>query len=432
MMKLISCSSWVEVNIQIQMNDQGFTTRVLHTRYLKNDPHGSLHMPVYDSVAFEFDRAEDMELTFLGRKQDHVYSRISNPTVENLEQIILGITGALTVTALSSGMAAISNLLLTLTETGSNIITSKHLFGNTYSLFEYTLKPFGLEIRYADLTDADAVDKLIDNKTRAIFLETITNPQLEVVEMKVLSEIAKKKNIPLIADTTITPPYLFDSKKHGVDIEVISSTKYISGGATSIGGLIIDNGTFDWSQSNKFKDEAIKYGPFALSVKLKREVFRNLGACLSPHNAYLQSLGLETLPLRVDKSCSNTLAIARHLQGLSQVQSVNYPGLTDSKFYEISKKQFGEKPGAILTFDLDSKKQCFIFMNNLKIIRRATNLNDNKTLIIHPASTIFCEYSPETKQQMGVRETMLRLAVGIEDKIDLINDINNTMEIINN
>ncbi len=429
---MISSSSWVEVNSQIEMKDIGFTTRVLHTRYLKDDPHGSLHMPVYDSASFEFDRAENMELTFQGRKSDHVYSRISNPTVENFEQIILGITGALTVTALSSGMAAISNLFFTLMETGSNIITSRHLFGNTYSLFEHTLKPFGLVIRYADLTSANAVEKLIDNNTSAIFLETITNPQLEVADIKVLSEIARRKNIPLIADTTITPPYLFDSKKHGVDIEVISSTKYISGGATSMGGLIIDNGTYDWSQSSKFKDDAIKYGPFTLSVKLKREVFRNLGACLSPHNAYLQSLGLETLPLRADKSCSNTLAIARHLQGLSQVQSVNYPGLAESKFYEISKKQFGTKPGAILTFDLGSKTQCFSFMNNLKIIRRATNLNDNKTLILHPSSTIFCEYTPETKQQMGVRETMLRLAVGIEDKNDLINDINSAIEIISN
>ncbi len=414
------------------MNNLGFTTRVLHTHFLKDDPHGALHMPVYDSAAFEFDRAENMEKTFQGRRSDHVYSRISNPTVENLEQIILGMTGALTVTALSSGMAAISNLLLTLTETGSNIITSKHLFGNTYSLFENTLKPFGLVIKYADLTNANAVEKLIDDNTSAIFMETITNPQLEVAGIKVLSEVARRKKIPLIADTTITPPYLFDSKKHGVDIEVISCTKYISGGATSIGGLIIDNGTCDWSQSGKFKDEAIKYGPFTLSVKLKREVFRNLGACLSPHNAYLQCLGLETLTLRADKSCSNTHAIARHLDGLSQVQSVNYPGLEESKFYEISRKQFGKNPGAILTFDLVSKKQCFSFMNNLKIIRRATNLNDNKTLILHPSSTIFCEYTPEIKQEMGVRETMLRLSVGIEDQKDLINDINNAIEITGN
>ncbi|NOY36729.1 MAG: O-acetylhomoserine aminocarboxypropyltransferase/cysteine synthase [Chlorobi bacterium] len=410
------------------MDYSGFTTRVLHTRYLKNDPYGSLHMPVYDTVAFEFDLAEDMELTFQGKKPDHVYSRISNPTVENFENIIRVVTDALTVTALSSGMAAISTLFLTLLEAGDNIITSKHLFGNTYSLFETTLKPFGLQTRYTDLTDPGMVAKQIDDKTRAIFLETITNPQLEVADIKALADIAKNKGIPLIVDTTITPPYLFNSKKHGVNIEVISSTKYISGGATTIGGLIIDNGTFDWSRSGKFVSEATKYGPFALSVKLKREVSRNLGACLSPHNAYLQTLGLETLPLRVDKSCRNAFAIAGHLEEMSQVKSVNYPGLKSSKFHDVARKQFGDKPGAILTFDLDSKERCFSFMNNLNIIRRATNLNDNKTLILHPASTIFCEYDADTKKQMGVRETMIRLAVGIEDVKDLITDINEAMK----
>ncbi len=414
------------------MSDLGFTTKVLHTHYIKNDPHGSLRMPVYDSVAFEFDLTEDMELTFQGKKPDHVYSRISNPTVENFEQIIRTITGSLTVTALSSGMAAISNLFITLTEAGDNIITSKHLFGNTYSLFEYTLKPFGLKSKYTDLTNPGMVDKLIDNKTRAIFLETITNPQLEVADITALSDIAKNRNVPLVVDTTITPPYIFSSKKHGVDIEVISSTKYMSGGATSIGGLIIDNGTFDWSKSDKFKDDAIKFGPYTLSSKLKREVCRNLGACLSPHSAYLQSLGLETLTFRVDRSCSNAIGIAEYLQRLKQVKSVNYPGLKSSKYFKISRKQFGDNPGAILTFDLDSKEQCFSFMNSLKIIRRATNLNDNKTLIIHPASTIFGEYSPELKKQMGVSETMVRLSVGIEDKMDLIKDIDNAMRKIDN
>ena len=287
------------------MPENKFITKILHTKFLKEDPHGSLHMPVYDNVAFEFKSAQDLELAFAGKKPSHMYSRISNPTVEHFEQQVRAITGAVGTVALSSGMAAISNTILAIAKTGDNIITSKHLFGNTYSLFEQTLKDWGLETRYADLTKPQEAGRLIDKKTKAIFLETITNPQLEVADIEPLSRIAKKRNILLIVDTTMTPPYLFSAKKFGVDLEVVSSTKWISGGATSIGGLIIDYGTYDWKKSDKFEKDAVKYGPFAFINRLRREVYRNIGACISPHNAYLQSLGLETLPLRLDAACEN-------------------------------------------------------------------------------------------------------------------------------
>ncbi|MBM3711928.1 MAG: O-acetylhomoserine aminocarboxypropyltransferase/cysteine synthase [Actinobacteria bacterium] len=403
-------------------NISGFTTKAIHSDVLKKDVHGALHMPVYDTVAFEFDKAEEMEQTFLGKKPGHVYTRISNPTVENLEQKVKNITKSFGVVAFASGMAAISNLILTIAGNSYNIITTKHLFGNTYSLFERTLKPWGLEIKYTDLTDPEKVSNLIDKKTVAVFFETITNPQLEVVDIKALSKICKEKGILLIADTTVTPPYLFKSRDFGVDIEVLSSTKYISGGATSVGGLIIDNGTFDWIQNNKLSGEAEKLGPFTLIMKLKREVYRNLGACMAPHNAYLQSLGLETLALRADKSCASTLVIAGYLEKNKKIERVNYPGLKSSEYYELAKKQFDGKAGALFTFDLNSKKSCFKFMNNLIIIRRATNLHDNKTLILHPSSTIFCEYSEGIKSEMGIRDTMIRVAVGIEDVEDLLND----------
>lgn len=404
-----------------------FSTKAIHAKFLKNDPYGTLRMPVYDNVAFEFDDCQELELAFLGKKPVHMYSRITNPTVEYLEQQIREFTNALDVLALSSGMASISNLIIAIAKSGDNIITTKHLFGNTYSLFERTLKPWGLDTRYADLTKIKHVEKLIDKRTKAIFFETITNPQLEVADIKALSRLARANNILLISDTTITPLSFFNAKNLGVDIEVLSGTKYISGGATSVGGIIIDNGTFDYNKNDKLKQEAKKYGQFALIAKLRREVFRNFGACLSAHNAYLQSLGLETFTMRVDKSCSNSLKIAELLQKHPKVISVNYPGLKSSRYYHIAKKQFGDNFGALLTFDLESKEQCFAFMNNLKIIRRATNLNDNKTLILHPASTIFCEYSPELKSEMGVRETMIRLAVGIEDVQDLFEDIENAL-----
>ncbi len=410
------------------MKDLKFITKILHTRFLKEDVHGSLHIPVYDNVTFEFKTAEDLELAFHGKKLAHMYSRISNPTVEHFENRVKAMSGATAVLAVSSGMAAISNTILTIAKTGDNIVTSKHLFGNTYSLFEQTLKDWGLKTKYADLTHPEEAARLIDDKTRAIFLETITNPQLEIADIKALSGVARRSSVLLIADTTMTPPYLFPAKEFGVDIEVISSTKWISGGATSVGGIIIDHGLYDWNQNIKLKQDAVKYGPLAFITRLRREVYRNIGCCMSPHNAYLQNLGLETLSLRIEAACANTVKLARYLKGHPAIGSVNYPDLADSPFYSIAKKQFGERPGAVLTFDLGSKKECFKFMDNLKLIRRATNLHDNRTLIIHPASTIFCEYDEKVRNEMGVRDTMVRLSVGIEDTDDLIDDIKESLE----
>ncbi len=412
------------------MKDLKFVTKILHGKFLKEDPHGSLHMPVYENVAFEFKTAEELEQAFLGKKPGHMYSRISNPTVEHFEQLVALVTGAPCVMALSSGMAAISNLIIAIASSGDNIITSKHLFGNTYSLFERTLKEWGLKTKYADLTNLRELPRLIDGRTKAIFFETITNPQLEVADAKALSKIAKESNLLFIADTTLTPPYLFNSREFGVDIETLSSTKYISGGATSVGGLIIDNGTYDWSKNSKLKADEKKYGPYTLLNRLRREVYRNIGACMSAHTAFLQSVGLETLPLRVDASCANSLAIAKFLEKSKKTKAVNYPGLESSPYYRIARKQFKDKPGALLTFDMESKEQCFKFMNGLKLIRRATNLNDNRTLILHPASTIFCEYDDKLKDEMGVRDTLIRLAVGIEDSRDLISDIQQSLEVL--
>jgi O-acetylhomoserine (thiol)-lyase len=402
---------------------KGFNTSVIHAAYLKKDSHNALQMPIYSNAAFEFETAEQMELAFQGRVPDHSYSRISNPSIENFEQRIKAITGSLNVTALSSGMAAISNVFFTIASSGSNIVTSKHLFGNTYVFFQSTISVFGVEIRLCDLTNENEVEEAIDGNTCAIFFETITNPQLEIADIRKLATLAKAKHVPLIADSTLTPMNIFKAVDFGVDIEVVSSTKCISGGATSIGGLIIDYGKFDWNYSAKLKPYARKFGPFAFNAKLRKEVFRNLGACMSPFTAYLQSLGLETLKLRFDKAASNCLTLARHLQNLSQIGKVNYPGLVDSKFHEIGFNQFGKYPGALMTFELESRDHAFQFINRLKIIKRSTNVYDNKTLIIHPASTIFSEFVPALKESIGVKEEMLRLSVGIEDIDDIIEDI---------
>jgi O-acetylhomoserine (thiol)-lyase len=410
------------------MKKQGFTTKAIHVPFLKNDSHNALQMPIYSNAAFEFETAAQMEQAFLGRVPDHTYSRVSNPTVENLEQRIAAITGALAVTAMSSGMAAISNTFLTLSQAGDNIITSSHLFGNTYSFFDSTLRAFGVEARFCDLTDPSDVLSKIDSRTVAIFLETITNPQLEVADLSLLSEVARKHNIVLVADSTISPPNIFRAVDFGVDIEVISSTKSISGGATSIGGLIIDYGSFDWQKNKKLEALALKFGPFAFNAKLRKEIFKNLGACLSPYHAYFQSLGLETLVLRYDKAVANCLAIAGFLQNEKSVAGVNYPGLKGSKYYDLCRKQFDGKPGAVLTFELQSKEACYVFLDKLKIIRRATNLYDNRSLIIHPASTIFCEYNPEKRLEISVPDTLIRLSVGIEDIEDLLEDFETALK----
>jgi len=402
---------------------KGFTTRAVHAPPLRRDGHGSLRPPIYDNVAFEFESSRDLQKAFEGRKPAHVYSRISNPTVEEFEQRVLHLSGGLGAIAVSSGMAAITNVVMALAEAGTNIVTSRHLFGNTVSLFESTLGSWGLETRYADLTDPDSVEGLIDDKTRAVFAETITNPQLEVVDVAGLAGIAKSHGVPLILDGTLTTPYLFDAKSHGVSIEVISSTKYMSGGATSVGGLIIDYGSFDWGTNPKLVKEAELAGPNALLAKLRREVHRNSGSCLSPHNAWLQTLGLETMAMRIDRSCDNALRLAQFLSQHRSVVSANYPGLEGHPNRAVASKQFGGRFGGLLTFELQSKEECFRFMDSLQLVRRATNLNDNKTLILHPASTIFCEFSEEQRAAMGVGESLMRVAAGIEDTEDLLDDI---------
>lgn len=403
---------------------KGFTTKAVHGVSIKKDPHGTLRMPVYDSVAFEHETAEDMQAAFEGRVQAHSYSRISNPTIEDYEQRVRLLADAVGVIAVSSGMAAISNVFLALAEAGTNIVTTRSLFGNTYSLLESTLRPWGLDINYVDLSNTDALTAAIDGSTRAVFLETITNPQLQVIDVEAVAKVAHAHNVPVIVDGTVTTPYLFRAKDFGVDVEIMASTKYISGGATSVGGLIIDYGTFNWRRNPKIAPWVPKFGTNALLVWMRTDVYRNLGACLSPHNAYLQTLGLETLSLRAQRSCENALAVAQYLERRHhEVCAVNYPGLPSSKYREIAKRQFPHGFGGILTFDLRNKAECFALMDRLRLIRRATNINDNKSLILHPASTIYCEYSPVQKEDMQVSESMLRLSVGIEDVGDIIGDL---------
>ncbi len=405
-----------------------FTTRAINPTGESEDGYRALRPPLYDSVAFEFESSKDIQLAFEGRKSAFAYSRVSNPTVSEFENRIKDLSGSIGVLALSSGMAAISNTVLALAGTGTNGVIAKTLFGNSVSLFKETLGPWGFESRFVDITDQKAVEAVIDKNTRFIFLETISNPQMEVANIRKVVEIGNRYDIPVILDGTLTTPYIFNAKDSGVALELISSTKYISGGATSTGGLILDYGNFDWKKIPGMDKWSKAYGPLALMVKLRREVYRNVGACLAPHNAWLQILGLETLSLRIDRSCENAMAVSEWLDKNDKVKRVDYPGLKNNEYHSVSAEQFGDKFGGILTFDLRDKETAYRFMDSLKLIRRATNLNDNKSLIIHPASTIFSEYSLEECEEMGVRDTLIRLSVGIENYEDLIRDIEQAME----
>lgn len=405
------------------MEDTNLNTRLLHTPYERPDAYRALTMPVYNSVAYEFETAEAMEAAFLGKSADYTYSRIANPTVNYFEARVRTMTGAASVTALNSGMAAISNVMMALGYAGGNIVTSSHLFGNTYSLFKTTLAAFGVDVRFADLTDPEAVRKCVDENTFALFLEVITNPQLEVANLKLLSGIAREAGVPLIADSTVVPFSVFSAKEQGVDIEVVSSTKYISGGATSTGGLIVDYGTCDWSRSKVLAATAGQFGRDAFAIRMRKEIHRNLGAYMTPQVAYMQTLGLETMSLRYERQASTCLEIAGRLTRLEGIEAVNYTGLPDNPYYELSTAQFGALPGAMLTFDLPSREACFAFLNRLKRIRRATNLFDNKSLIIHPASTIFGTFTEEQRVSMDVSRKTIRLSVGLEGVDDLFDDL---------
>ncbi len=399
-----------------------YTTRALHAPYPKKDTHNSLRMPIYQNAAFDFDSAEELEEVFTGKKPGHAYSRASNPTIEELESKVKFITNATGVVATSSGMSAISNTFLALLKSGDNIITTNKLFGHTLSFFQTTLVDFGVEVRFIDITNENEIKNAIDEKTKIIFFETISNPELIIPDIKILSRISKDNNLILIADTTMTPFYLFDSKKHGVNIDLLSATKYISGGGTVIGGLIIDNGNFNWKtypHLDKFYKLANQN---AFIVKLKKQTFRNMGACLTAQSAYMLSLGLETLALRSDRTASNIINLANFLNTNPKIKSVNYPMLENNKFNHLAKEYF-LFAGAVLTFDLKNKEEAYKFMNNLKLIRRSTNIQDNKSLIIAPYHTIYAEYTDEQKFSFGLREGTLRLSVGIEDIDDLIEDV---------
>ncbi|OYP58851.1 O-acetylhomoserine sulfhydrylase [Prevotella sp. P5-92] len=381
-------------------------TLAIDTPYQHPDAYGALSMPVYHCAAYEFDNAEEMADAFCGRSDMPDYSRVTNPTVTYFERKVAALAEAAEAVAFSSGMAAISNTLFCLASQGRTILTSRHLFGNTFALIGGTMLRFGVRPKLCDLTDIEAVENAIDDTTCCIFMEIITNPQMEIADIRALADVAHRHNIPLVADTTTIPFTQFSAKALGVDIEVVSSTKYISGGATSIGGVVIDYGTHP------------NFGK-----RMRQEMLMNLGAYMSPHVAYMQTVGLETLDARYRVQADNALTVAKAIKDIPGIQRVRYPGLADDPYHDIARRQFGETSGAMLTIDIASKEACYKFIDNLRLIRRATNLFDNRSLAIHPASTIFGNFNERQREKMDILDTTIRLSIGLEAAEDIIEDI---------
>ena len=392
-------------------------TKAIHFSYQKPDAYGALTMPVYHTAAYEFADAEVMADAFCGRVELPDYSRITNPTVIYLEKKVQALTGASSVWAFTSGMAAITGTLMCLAASGKTIITSNHLFGNTWLLISKTLGRFGVRSKFIDLTDLQAVRAAIDSDACCIYAEIISNPHQEVVDLKAISEIAHSAGIPLVADTTMIPFTKFSSRELGVDVEVVSTTKYLSGGATTVGGMVMAyGGQGSILESHTGFEEEMK------------DIQLNLGGYMSPHAAYMQTLGLENLDARYAVESSNTQRIAELLRTLPAVKKVNYLGLPDNPFHELAKKQFGGTFGAMLTIDLADQQSCFRFLNRLKLVKRATNLFDNRSLAIHPYSTIFGPFTAEQKRALDIFDTTIRLSIGLEDVEDIFEDFKQALD----
>lgn len=405
-----------------------FNTKLLHGNHQPDKSAGSTTVPIYQSTAFRHKTAEELEDVFNDRAQGYIYSRINNPTVDSFERRVALLEKGIGAVACASGMSAIALAVLNLVKQGDELVSSAGIFGGTYSLFK-SLADYGITARFAETADVQSFAQLITDKTKIIFVETVGNPKMDVPNIAALAEMAHSRQIPLVVDNTVTSPYLIRPFEHGADIVVHSTSKLINGGGNSIGGIIVDKGRFPWSQEKfpELHELKKKYSMLAYLAKLRKGLHRDMGACMSPFNAYLNSLGLETLGLRMERACSNALELAGFLAGHPAVAWVNYPGLETNPYHSLARAQFSGKYGSLLTFGAGSKEGAFKTINRLKFAHNLANIGDIRTLVIHPASTIYTTYSPGDRALMGVAEDMIRVSVGIEDAADLIEDFDQAL-----
>lgn len=404
-------------------------TRAIHGGFNQDPNTGATTLPIYLSAGFAKKTAEELADTFEGKQFGHIYSRISNPTTAEYERRLAHIENALGALATSTGLAAISGLIMAICESGDEIITSHCLFGGTIDLFEETLEKFGLKFIYVDPTNADEIASKVTDKTALIFLEAITNPKLDIPDFAKVSEIAKKANLPFVLDNTLAP-LIIDAKALGIDILVGSSTKYIASGTGALGGYIIDTGNHNWknAKSKEIAETANQVGNFALLARARRHALHNIGSTPSPFNAYLANFGLETLVLRVKKHNENAIKLAKHLNDHPKVTLVNHPSLDAHPDHSTAKQYFKNGYGGLMTFSLKTKEDAFKVIDALKLAKNMANLGDTKTLVIHPESTIFATQKQHKRESAGVTPEMIRLSVGIEHIDDIIADFDQALE----
>lgn len=417
-----------EERIERVMDNCGFNTTLLHGVDDKN-PFGTTQVPIYQSSAFRHENAENLEKIFTNKAMGFSYTRINNPTVEAFEKRITKLEGGLASVACASGMAALFNALMNVLQEGDEVVAAAGLYGGTVELFE-ELEAFGIRTHYVEENEPEAYEKLFTDNTRVVFAETIGNPKLDVTDIEGVARVAHAHGLPFIVDNTVATPYLVQPIKLGADIVVNSSSKYINGNSDAISGILTYSGKFSWDEERyPMLRPYKKFGPMAYIAKLRNGLFRNTGACLSPQNAFLNCLGLETLGLRMERHCSNALELARFLESLDEDIEVNYPGLPGSPYHELASRQLKGGFGGIVTLRVGSKERAFEIINALKYPLILSNIGDTKTLVLHPASTIAVHLSEKDQIQSGVYEDLIRISVGIEDIEDLKEDFKQALEV---
>ncbi len=417
------------------MSDQKFSTKALHAGHDFRANGGTRAVPLYQSTSYVFNNSDHAANLFSLAEPGFIYTRINNPTVDVLEQRLAALEGGIAAVATASGTSAISTTLLTLLRAGDHIVASSSLYGGTYNLLSVTLPRLGITTTFVDPAQDGAFKKALQENTRAIFVESLGNPKLDVLDLKSISKQAQESNVPLIVDNTVATPYLLNPIEHGANIVIHSLTKYINGNGTALGGIIIDAGTFDWT-NGKFPEftepsagyhgliysEALEEAAFIAKVRI--EGLRDLGGAISPFNAWQIIQGLETLNLRVDKHSQNALDLAIWLEQQEEVAWVNYPGLKSSNYYKIAHQYLPKGQGGIVTFGLkggyEAAKKA---VDSTQIFSLLANIGDSKSLIIHPASTTHQQLSDEQQVSAGAPKDLVRLSVGLEDVSDLKADL---------
>lgn len=410
-----------------------FDTRVIHTAQSPEEWKGATQAPLFQTASHRFETAEELSEVFAGRKKGFIYQRLRNPTNETLERRMTLLEGGLDAVVTSSGMAAITDALLAICRTGDQIVSGNSLFMSSFLLFNNVFKKFGIEVKLVESANLDAWKEAVTDKTKVLFVETIGNPKMDVPNISKLSELAHANRAPLIVDNTLATPYLFRPFQHGADVVVHSTTKYLNGHGSAVGGVVIDSGRFDWP-ADKYPDFRIfreRKGNFAYIDKVWREIHINFGTSQAPLHSYLTLIGLDTLALRMERHQKNAIKVAEFLQGQSKVKWVNFPGLRTSPAHEAAKTQFeGRGYGALLTFGLENEKACFEFIRRLKLIYHLANLGDCKTLAIHPWSSQYVTFAEDSRRENGITPDLIRLSVGIEAVEDILEDIDQALETI--